>query len=68
MELKIAGGAKVHGAVLLLAAPGSEDARNNLDTPHAIWPKEIPVKVDQQTISFSMPALSAGVVKLKELP
>jgi len=66
VEVKIAGGAKVHGAVLLLVAPGSEDARNNLDTPHAIWPKEIPVKVDQQTISFSMPALSVGVVKLKE--
>ena len=64
VELKIAGGTTVHGAGLLLVAPGSEDARNNLDTPHAIWPKEIPVKVDQQTISFRMPALSAAVVKL----
>jgi alpha-L-arabinofuranosidase len=63
VELKIAGRATVHGAGLLLVTPGSEDARNNLGTPHSIWPKEISVKVDQQTISFRMPALSAGVVK-----
>ncbi|MCE5217285.1 alpha-N-arabinofuranosidase, partial [bacterium] len=52
-------------AALELVNPGDLKARNTLTAPHQIAPARAPTTVVGRTVSFTMPALSAGVLTLQ---
>jgi len=51
-------------AALEWVAPGSLDARNTLDRPHAVHAEAAFVRIDQGRVQLTLPALSAGVVTI----
>ena len=66
VNLTIMDGFDASGASFSLVAPGSLEARNTLEQPHSVHPKDGDVKTSEDTVSFSMPPLSAGVVTVRE--
>jgi alpha-N-arabinofuranosidase len=54
----------VGSASLQLVAPGSLSSRNTLENPNAVLAEARFVSLNNQTIRFTMPPISAGVVKL----
>jgi alpha-N-arabinofuranosidase len=64
VELKLASGSSPGTARMQLVAPGSLQARNTLDEPHAVRPIPGRVTIDAGRIRFDLPALSAGVVSI----
>jgi alpha-L-arabinofuranosidase len=49
-----------------VVAPGALDARNTLDKPDAVQAKPGEAKVNGQTVSFALPALSAAVLTIEK--
>lgn len=52
------------GASLRLVAPDSLSARNSLDSPDAVFVEDCYVSLNCQTIRFTMPRFSVGVVQV----
>lgn len=52
-------------ASMQLVSPGELSSRNTFEQPHAVKPEAAPAKVDGKTVSFDLPAHSAGVVTVK---
>ena len=44
--------------------PGSESARNTLQNPTAISPKEAPITLQDHTLTLTLPPLSAAAITL----
>ena len=53
-------------AEFVLVNPGSLEARNSLANANQVHPASDDVKLNGQTVHFTMPPLSAGVITLKE--
>lgn len=66
VELTVKPGFTIGQAEFMLVNPGSLQARNSLADPNQIHPVPADVKLDGQTVRFTMPPWSAGVVTLKE--
>ncbi|MCY3018809.1 MAG: alpha-N-arabinofuranosidase [Planctomycetota bacterium] len=66
VELTVKPGFTIGNAEFMLINPGSLQARNSLTEPNQIHPVPADVKLDGQTVHFTMPPLSAGVITLKE--
>ena len=64
VELKLSSGT-VDRASMQLVAPGDLMARNSLEAPNAVRPRPAPVKQDGQTLRFTLPSTSCGVVKIR---
>lgn len=64
VKLIIADAFNVGSVSLQLVAPGSLSARNSLSNPNAVCVEDRNVNVNDQTIRFTMPQLSAGVVQV----
>lgn len=64
VKLVISDSFDVGSASLKLVAPGSLSARNTLANPDAVHTEALFVSMSNQTIRFTMPPLSAGVVKV----
>jgi alpha-N-arabinofuranosidase len=64
VTLKTSGDWTVGKAELLLVNPGDAKARNTLDEPHRIAPAAGAVRLEQGAVRFSLPPLSAAVVRL----
>ncbi len=54
----------VGGATLQLVAPDSLSARNTLENPNEVHVEEVYVSLNDQIVRFTMPRLSAAVVKV----
>jgi len=52
-------------ASMKIIAPDSLGARNTLDEPNKVRPVSHEVKIDKQSVNFTMPRLSAGVVTIE---
>jgi alpha-L-arabinofuranosidase len=48
-----------------LLAPGNESARNTLQNPAAIAPTSASVTLENQTLTTTLPPLSAAAITLK---
>ena len=66
VALTVAGGFEVGEAAMRRVAPGSLEARNTLEEPHAVRPEPGKVTVDGQTIRLILPPLAAGVVTIRK--
>jgi alpha-N-arabinofuranosidase len=64
VELKLAPGFSPGTAEMQLVAPGTLQARNTLDEPHAVRPVSGQATVDSGRVRFELPGLSAGVVTI----
>jgi len=53
-------------ASMQLVAPGSLYARNTLEDPNVVQPQEVFVSLNGQIVRFTMPELSAAVVKVSK--
>lgn len=51
-------------ASMQLVAPGSLDARNTLENPDNVQPQAVFVSLNGQIVRFTMPELSAAVIKV----
>jgi alpha-N-arabinofuranosidase len=58
-------GSAVGQATMQLVAPGSLQARNTLEEPHAVKPVSGRVSGDEDRVRFELPPLSAGVVTIQ---
>lgn len=65
VELRIGEGFAPATAEWQVIAPDALTARNSLDQPAVIAPAVKPVAVTGQTLRFSMPALAAGVLRVR---
>jgi alpha-L-arabinofuranosidase len=65
VSLKLAGGAKAGKAEFTMVAPGSPNARNDLDAPRAVAPVPGRTRLEQGAVHFEMPPLSVGVVTVR---
>lgn len=52
-------------AALRIIAPGDLAARNTLEDPQRVRPSDAPVAIDGARLRFTMPALSAGVLRVR---
>ena len=66
VSLSLADGRPIATATMQLVAPGSLSARNTLDKPEAITAKPVVVKIIKDKAHFNLPALSAGIVTIKQ--
>ena len=66
LELTVAASFAVGKADMQVVAPGALDARNTLDKPDAVQAKPGEAKVNGQTVSFALPALSAAVLTIEK--
>jgi alpha-N-arabinofuranosidase len=62
--LKLSSGS-IGKASMQLVAPGDLKARNTLDARDAVAPTSAPVEKDGQTVRFTLPAISCGVVEIQ---
>ncbi len=65
VELTLPSGYGLGAAELRLVAPGTLDARNTLENPAAVRPAAGEAKVEGQLVRFTMPALSAAVLSVR---
>jgi len=65
VPLKMALPLKVSAAYARVVAPGGLDSRNTLAQPDRVTPEDLAVRIDGQSVSTDLPALSAAVVTLK---
>lgn len=66
VELTVADGFDVGGAAMQIVAPGSLEARNSLEEPHAVRPEPAEVAVNGQTLRLTLPPRSAGVLTIRK--
>ena len=52
-------------ASLQVVAPGALDARNTLDERNNVRPETAPVEQDGRTLTFTLPAISCGVLSVR---
>jgi alpha-N-arabinofuranosidase len=64
VKLVISDTFKADSVSLQLVAPGSLSARNSLTSPNAVHVEDRYASLNDQTIRFTMPRLSAGVVQI----
>jgi alpha-N-arabinofuranosidase len=57
-------GSMVERASMQIVAPGDVRARNTLDERHQVKPQAAPVEMDGQTVQFTLPPISCGVVQI----
>ena len=65
VRVDLAGSVRPLRAAMQLVAPGSLSARNTLEQPGAVGPKPAQAALQGNTISFSLPPLSAGLVSVE---
>jgi alpha-N-arabinofuranosidase len=68
VELNVGKGFTPGSASLLVVAPGTLTARNRLDQPDAVRPKETEATVEGERVRFTLPALSAGAATMGGKP
>jgi alpha-N-arabinofuranosidase len=62
VELRIQPGYSITNSELQLVQPGTLSAKNTLDAPNTIHPVSALIQQDGQTLRFTLPAFSAGIV------
>jgi alpha-N-arabinofuranosidase len=65
VDLALKTGLTASEAKIKLVAPGSLQARNTLEEPHAVRPIPGRISIDEGRVRFKLPGLSAGVVTIK---
>jgi alpha-L-arabinofuranosidase len=65
VDLALKTGFTASEAKIKLVAPGSLQARNTLEEPHAVRPIPGRISIDEGRVRFKLPGLSAGVVTIK---
>jgi alpha-N-arabinofuranosidase len=65
VDLALKTGLTASEAKIKLVAPGSLQARNTLEEPHAVRPIPGRISIDEGRVRFELPGLSAGVVSIK---
>jgi alpha-L-arabinofuranosidase len=65
-SLRIDGDMIPKTATMQLIAPGGETVKNSLDQPNNIKVVPATATVENSTVKFAMPPLSAGVVKVTQ--
>ena len=68
VELKVKGMLPIASAEMQLVTADSLNARNTLDEPNRIRPVTAKVNISRESISFTLPAYSAGVVSIDREP
>ncbi len=58
------GSGKIGEASLQMVAPGQLEARNSLVEPGAVQPKAVPLERQGQTLRFTLPPISCGVIEI----
>ncbi len=66
VEIAIADGFRIGRAELKLVAPGALDARNTLENPSAVAPRQGRVEVRRQDVRFALPRWSAASLTLTQ--
>ncbi len=66
VKLTVAGTFPVGKATMQIVAPDSLEARNTLDDPNRVRPVPHEVRTERQTIEFTMPRWSAGVLTVRK--
>src|ERR1035437_311225 len=64
VKVEMTGGVKLRRAAMQLVAPGSLSSRNSLEHPAAVAPKPVQASLQANTVIFTLPPISAGVVTL----
>ena len=64
VQLKLASGVPGQ-ATLQLVAPGDLAARNTLEARDVVQPKPAPVQQEGQSLRFTLPPISCGVVEIQ---
>ena len=62
--IHLAGDFKPKAATMPLITPGGETMKNSIEQPDSIKTEAAKAVVENQTIKFTMPALSAGVLQV----
>jgi alpha-N-arabinofuranosidase len=64
MKVEMTGGVKLRSAAMQIVAPGTLNSRNSLEHPAAVAPKPAQASLQANTVIFTLPPISAGVVTL----
>jgi alpha-L-arabinofuranosidase len=64
VKVEMTGGVKPGRATMQLVSPGSLGSRNSLEHPSAVAPKAAQASLQANTVIFTLPPISAGVVTL----